>query len=407
MLFRTFAPLVVLAFAAGCGSHTGPVAEIGATGDVPGALPSGFHYNYRDSYRGWPLQPLHGQHPIRGSFLDPRGEMENGRGGYHFGIDINVDDAHPDPRAARGLSHEVFAVESGEASDVLGAPRHHLCGARRVSIGHFDYWHVSPIVKPGQHVKTGQPIGWSCRGEWHIHLAEWTRVNGERIWVDPLHRDGKIAPYADTAPPVVRRLRFYSAPEPASRSLSGVAPDDSTPLSPARLHGLVELRTEIGDPQSYWGFVARHARWKTLLHPYRVAVSIRSQRTQEVVLSRVSLRSDQLPRTPYLVHYAPGTVENLTIPQCRRTPPSTSCAGSYWFRPFSRFRRELWDTRARPNGVYIVRVTAWDVDGNRGSANARVVVRNPARTDLDHAASSKPPGKSRRSSSHHRKSEEG
>jgi hypothetical protein len=255
-------------------------------------------------------------------------------------------------------------------------------------------------------VEAGQPIGWSCRGEWHVHLAEWTRVSGHRIWVDPLHRGGKLAPYTDTAPPVVRRLRFYSAEEPPPRSLSAVAADDSTLLSTTRLHGLVELRAQIGDPQSYWGFIARHPRWRTLFHPYRVAVSIRSQRTDQVVLSRVSFESDQLPRTPYLVHYAAGTVESLAIPQCRAAPPSTSCAGSYWFRPFSRFRRELWDTRTLPNGAYAVTVTAWDVAGNMGSSSARVVVGNP-RTGLDHAQTTKPSRVGRRSSTHQLRTEEG
>lgn len=373
-LLGALALLAALAFAAGCGNHRGPSAGIGATAGVPGALPAAFRYRYRDSYRGWPLRPLHRQHPIRGSFLDPRG-TENGRGGYHFGIDISVDDAHPDPRAPRGLSHVVYAVESGEASDVLAAPRHHLCGARRVSIGHFDYWHVSPTVAPGQHVEAGEPIGWSCRGEWHVHLAEWTRVKGQRVWVDPLRRGGKIAPYADTARPVVSALRFVEPKSPRRVPFGLAPPGASTALAATRLHGRVELRAKIGDPQSYWGFIDRHPRWRTLFHPYRVSVSIRSERTHRVVLSRLSFESDQLPRTPYRVHYAPGTAENRSIPQCvaARVP---TCAGSYWFRPFSRFRRELWDTRSVPHGAYVVTVNAWDIEGNEGSASVRVVVGN-------------------------------
>lgn len=376
--------LVLLALAAGCGAPRVPQAQVGATGDVPGALPSTFRYRYRDSYRGWPLAPLHREHPVRGSFLDPRG-AERGHGGYHFGIDISVDDAHPDPRAPRGLSRRVYAVETGEASDVLAAPRHHRCGARRVSVGHFDYWHVSPTVEPGQHVEAGEPIGWSCLGEWHVHLAEWTVVNGHRIWVDPLHRGGKIAPYADTAPPVVAGMRFFG-PRGARRAPFALgAGRVLRALSPERLDGLVELRAEIGDPQSYWGFIARHPRWRTLAHPYRVAVAVRSLRTGRLVLSRVSFESDQLPRTPYAVHYAPGTQESLTIPLCRAR--SGTCAGRYWFRPFSRFRQELWDTRKVADGAYLLTVRAWDVAGNEGMRSTRVVVRNrPPAVDLDRLA---------------------
>lgn len=351
--------LVLLALASGCGGARTQRAGVGGTAGVPGALPVGFRFTYRDSYRGWPLWPLHHQHPIRSSFLDPRPSSDTMGGGYHFGIDISVDDAHPEPWAPRGFSHEVYAVESGEARDVLGTPRHHSCSSRRVSIGHFDYWHVSPIVEPGQHVEAGEVIGWSCLGEWHVHLAEWTRVDGQRIWVNPLHAGGKIAPYADTAAPVVRRLRF-----------SGAA---------TQLHGRVELRAEIGDPQSYWGFLARHRRLETVFHPYRVTVSIRSRATHAVVLRRLAFVSDQLPSTPYGVHYAPGTVENRTIPQCRAAPPSTTCAGTYWFRPLSSFHRELWDTESVSDGAYDVTVRAWDLKGNEGSRTIRVVVANGAR----------------------------
>ena len=370
--------LVLLGLVSGCGGAVRTQhAGVGGTAGVPGALPASFPFTYRDSYRGWPLWPLHRQHPIRSSFLDPRASSDLVGGGYHFGIDISVDDAHPEPWAPRGFSHEVYAVESGEASDVLGTPRHHSCGSRRVSIGHFDYWHVSPIVTPGQHVEAGEVIGWSCLGEWHVHLAEWTRVEGVRIWVNPLHPGGKIAPYTDTAAPIVRTLRFFGTPAPTKQVVSQRRTLGPEPrLSPTRLHGRVELRAEIGDPQSYWGFVAQHSRWETLFHPYRVAVSIRLQATDRVVLRRVAFTSDQLPGTPFSVHYAPGTAGNRTIPQCRAAPASGVCAGTYWFRPFSRFHREFWDTERVPDGAYDVIVRAWDVQSNEGSRTSRVVVAN-------------------------------
>ena len=293
-------------------------------------------------------------------------------------MDISVDDSRPEPGAPRGLSHRVYAVETGEARDVLGPARHH-CSVRRLSIGHFDYWHVSPTVLPGQHVEAGSAIGWSCLGKWHIHLAEWASAGGQRIWVNPLHAGGKIAPYSDTLPSVVRELRFFGRSRRAWRPHSGLAlPDGSPAFSPARLHGLVELRAEIGDPQSYWGFIERHPRWKTLFHPYRVTIVIRSRETRAVVLRRVSFQSDQLPSTPYLVHYAPGTVENDSIPECRASRVRASCAGGYRFRPLSRFRREYWDTQTVPNGGYDVTVSAWDLKGKEGSSMIPVVVANAA-----------------------------
>src|SRR5882762_3791504 len=105
---------------------------------VPGALPPA-HYHYADAFRGWPVRPLHAQHPIRGSFLDPRGRDENGLAGYHFGVDVNVDDRHREPGAPPGLSHRVYAMESGAARVVHGT--RYACANRRLEVGQFSYWH--------------------------------------------------------------------------------------------------------------------------------------------------------------------------------------------------------------------------------------------------------------------------
>src|SRR5437868_13656518 len=55
---------------------------------TPGALPRGFVYQYTDGYHGWPIAPVHEQHPVRSSFLDPRGLDANALAGYDFGPDI-------------------------------------------------------------------------------------------------------------------------------------------------------------------------------------------------------------------------------------------------------------------------------------------------------------------------------
>src|SRR5206468_3479766 len=125
-----------------------------------------------------------------------------------------------------------------------------------------------------------------------------------------------------------------------------------------RLHGQVEVRAKIGDGQSFWGFIAKHPRWKTLHHPYRIAIEITSLAQRRIVLRRESFRSDQIPSTPYLVHYAPGTVQNGAVYECIHSPPRSVCAGVDWFRPLSRFREEYWNTGAVPNGTYAVTVRA-------------------------------------------------
>src|SRR5579864_4618778 len=74
-------------YGAGDAAAFAPTPASPIYGGIPGALPPGFHYFYNDNYQGWPVNPQHAQHPIRGSFLDPRGHDDTGLSGYHFGID--------------------------------------------------------------------------------------------------------------------------------------------------------------------------------------------------------------------------------------------------------------------------------------------------------------------------------
>ncbi len=343
---------------------------------IPGALPPHFAYTYAGTYRGWPVNPTRSQHPVRGSFLDPRGKDDTGLSGYHFGIDISVDDAHPEKGAPPLLSHRVFVVESGTVSasaNNVARP----CLDRRLEIGHFAYWHVSPTVRGGEHVRAGQQIGWSCLGVWHVHLSEWQLYGGRRVWVNPLHRGTRLAPYDDRASPTVDALTFNTPSRtPWLPTSSLVQADSSTRLPLARLQGAVEVRANIGDPQSFLGFLGQNPAWPTVFAPYQVSVRIEDARTGRVVLSRTSFRADQLPQTDYIVHYAPGTLEDDNMQECVGPPRKTHCVGTYWLRPLSRFREEYWNTRGTANGTYNVTVTAGDLAGNHGSKTVLVTVKN-------------------------------
>lgn len=380
--------LCLTLLAAGCGGAKPSVPVVAPSGardtpngpvfaDVPGALPPHFHYRYNDLSIGWPVAPRHVQHPIRGSFAEPRGPDENGLAGYHFGIDVNVDDGHPDPGAPRGLSHRVYALDSGVA--FVRTP--HPCQDRRVGVGHFEYWHVSPTVSEHQLVRAGQQIGWTCRGEWHVHISEWQRFRGRRVTVDPLHRGGAFRPYVDTLPPVVSALRFVTPPATPWRPTASLAqPDSSTRLLPTDLHGRVELRVRADDPQSFLGFLSRNRAWPARWPPYALRVVIRAERTGRRILRWTTFRDDQLPQTPYLVHYAPGTVEDERLGDCIGPPPLARCDGVIWLRAFSRFHLAYWDTRKVPDGRYRVTVQVWDVAGNSDSRTTVVSVRNGAAT---------------------------
>ena len=248
---------------------------------------------------------------------------------------------------------------------------------RRLQVGHFSYWHVSPTVPVRAYVTAGQQIGWSCLGVWHVHLSEWQRFRGRQVWVNPLHRGGRIAPYTDTAAPVVNALVFVTPPaRPWLPATTLAQPDTATRLSPNRLHGLVELRANIGDPQSFLGFLKDNRAWPTVFTPYRIAVTIRSLSSGKTIMRRTSFQADQLPQTPYIVHYAPGTIEDDNMQECVGPPQKSTCAGTYWYRPFSQFNQEYWNTRTSPNGRYGVTVTAADLAGNTASRTATVTIRN-------------------------------
>ncbi len=153
----------------------------------PGAWPGPHVYN--DAYTGWPVAPVDEQHPIRASFHDIRpGSFPKGLPGYHIGIDIAVRDDQPEAGAPPARSHRVYAVEGGTV-DLLPNVANVGCVNRRVTAGHFSYWHVDPVgvVSDGQVIAPGQFIGWTCTTLWHVHLSEIQNVAGVDEWVNPLH----------------------------------------------------------------------------------------------------------------------------------------------------------------------------------------------------------------------------
>lgn len=326
---------------------------------TPGAL-VGYPYGYADSWRGWPVAPLHAQHPVRGSFLDPRA-------GYHFGIDISVDDSAPERGAPPARTHRVYAVEGGSAVFVRDAPRR--CLGRRLTVGHFAYWHVDPIVAPGQRIRPGQVIGWTCRHAWHVHLSEWTRIGGRLVWVNPLHRGGKLHPYVDRAAPAVHEVRFFAG---------------SAELTAARLRGRVDVRARISDPQSFRGWMTGSlASLYTDHHPYALSVRITRLADRRTWVRRV-FRADAtlsagVPAlgtpVPYRHHYAPTTYANLRAAVCVFEKPP-DCTGRYWLRLFADRSSFTWDTRAFRNGGYRLAVTAADIAGNRTTAAVQVTILN-------------------------------
>ena len=154
-------------------------AETGATGAYP-----------------WPVKPFTKQHPIRGYFGDPRTVFHgpqttktlmagDGTFSFHQGVDISAPDGSP-----------VYPVASGTVTS---------WHENRVTVdsGHgraFQYWHIVPTVRRGQHVVAGRTVlGHIQERREHVHL---THVENGRV-VNPL-APGRLTPYRDRTAPQVR-----------------------------------------------------------------------------------------------------------------------------------------------------------------------------------------------------------
>jgi len=337
---------------------------------VPGELEA--FQTYNDAWRGWPVLPLTRQHPIRGSFLDPRPDPRRGAI-YHTGVDVGVRDDRPERGAPKGRTHRVFAVEGGRVHEATGRG---VCGFARV--GHFGYGHVDALVEPGQTVQAGEHIGWTCHGYWHVHLSEFIFIgDGGRLVVNPLRRGGKLHPYADRAPPRIHEIRFYAPATPRWSRRFGTTvaqlPQAGRRLNKSALAGRVDVRVRVTDPQSFIGWFRELPHLAAPHHPFRLAVTIVHLATGKVVQSRDVFRAEQLLDQPAGQHFAPGTDQNLPASTCMLFHRTTRCDGIYWFRLFP---RPYWNTASLRDGRYRLQIRAWDVAGNTSKADTVVTLRN-------------------------------
>ena len=187
-------------------------------------------------------------------------------------------------------------------------------------IGHFGYGHIDTLVLTGQTVTPGQHIGWTCEGDWHVHLSEFVFTSdGTRLVVNPLRPGGKLQPYVDRAAPLSgssllrsRDARLGTAtenerrPPPASRAAS----------DRDALFGRVDVRVRVSDPQSFIGWFEELPQLAAPHHPFRIAVTIMHVATRRTVRRREVFRAEQLLGLAAGRHYAPGTEQNLPASGC-------------------------------------------------------------------------------------------
>lgn len=140
---------------------------------------------------GWPVEPFHRQHAIRGSFGDPRilGRSHS----FHFGVDVWA------PNGTR-----VYPTVSGRATIHPSHPE--TVSVETADGRRFGYWHVEPKIRSGQWVTAYQTVIGTVLAPWeHVHLAE--QVDG--VYVNPL-RPGGMGPFDDRTVPTLQSFTVES-----------------------------------------------------------------------------------------------------------------------------------------------------------------------------------------------------
>jgi murein DD-endopeptidase MepM/ murein hydrolase activator NlpD len=343
---RRMATMFLLAAAIGGGALAGRTALPAQTSTAASiALTAS---QSRDSSYGWPVKPFDRQHPVRGSFGDPRSIFAGNPTraalltsrcacSFHPGIDISA----PDGTA-------VYPVRSGVVR-IVTSQWVQVDSAGGVS---FQYWHIAARVRAGDEVKAQDTVlGHILRASGHVHLTEFE--DGKPV--NPLG-PGHIGPYADQTTPSVTAITFR-------------ARDTGSDLLPEYLRGRVEMIAAASDTHA----IAVPGKWAGLpVTPAKLTYRVRSFPAKQVVVPETTSMdvSRTLPSTSDMWHtYARGTHMNMVQMSTHR----------YWYNPgvyLFKLTPTAFDTRSLKDGVYELVVTAWDTAGNHSSTTQIFQVHN-------------------------------
>ena len=295
---------------------------------------------------GWPVKPFDRQHPVRGSFADPRSIFRGNptrRGlmtsrcacSYHQGIDISAPDGTDVYPVRAGIVRIVTPDWVEVDSDGGNA---------------FQYWHIRSTVKVGDKVQPHQTIlGQILRGSEHVHLTE--LQDGKPT--NPL-APGHLGPYADSTTPRVNAITFRLR-------------DAGSDLLPEYLHGKVEIVAEAADMPA----LPVPGKWNGLpVTPSKLTYRVESFPSGQTVVRETTALDvgRRLPAADMWQTYARGTHMNMVQMGVHR----------YWYQPGVYLFKlaAAFDTRRLKDGVYKITATAWDTAGNHSSTSQIVNVHN-------------------------------
>jgi hypothetical protein len=288
------------------------------------APPAGAHTELAPAY-GWPVKPFHTQHPVRGSFGDPRilGKSHS----FHFGVDVSCPNGTP-----------VYATVSGRA--YVGAKHRETVTVRADDgVRVFGFWHIEPTIRNGQRVIAYRTVIGTVLAPWeHVHFAE----QRSSVYVNPL-RPGAMGPYSDTTIPTLRSFSVESIGK-VQRATSAhgridlvVEAYDQTPIS-------------IGGPWHGKPLTPALLEWRLLdghkpVSGWRTALDF-----------RLTYPSNDL----WTSTYARWTRQNKKV----------------WNARYRFYLVHGLDTRTLDDGGYRVEVRATDIRGNTGTGQFTLTVVN-------------------------------